>query len=94
MNAETPETTFVDRAVRQTDPGNYDHAWDAYHEFRESLDDREYATGTIQTLNQAERTAEESFRAGRVGFESDMNTLLYIARRVVVGSETTPEASR
>lgn len=90
MSVKAPEAMLVEQATHQTDRADYDNAWETYREFRESLDDGECTAGTLRVLNEAERTAEESFRAGRVGFESDMNTLLYIARRAMVEAGSTP----
>ncbi len=82
MSVKAPQAMLVEQAAQQTDRADYDTAWGTYREFRKSLDDDECDAETLRVLNEAERAAEESFRTGRVGFESDMNTLLYVARRV------------
>ena len=80
-------STLIEQAIQQVDCGEYNGAWSTYCDFRESLDENEYETGSLRMLEEAEQAADMSFRTGAVGFESEMRTLLFVAGRLV---ETEP----
>lgn len=92
MSVTAPHEELIERAKRRTEEGDYEEAWDDYREFRTSLDTDATDTGTLLVLDEAERAARESFRTGTAGFESDMQTLLYVAARVPLSG--APAGSR
>lgn len=74
---------MIEQARLQAESGAYDEAWSTYREFRDSLDGTDYDAKTLELLDEAERAAESSLRRGAVGFESDIETLLFLAQRLV-----------
>jgi hypothetical protein len=91
MSAIVPDDALIEEANRQVEDGDYEGAWETYGEFRSSIDESEYDTGTLLVLEEAERAARESFRIGMAGFESDMRTLLYVAGRLSVSVSAAVE---
>jgi hypothetical protein len=91
MSAIIPDDALIEEANRLVERGDYEEAWETYGEFRSSLDESNYDTGTLLVLEEAERAARESFRVGMAGFESDMLTLLYVAGRVSASAPAAVE---
>lgn len=54
------------------------------------VNEADHDARTLRMLDEAERAAETSFRAGTVGFESQMRTLLFVAQRLVKSTEAQP----
>lgn len=90
MSIAVPDAELIEQARLLVDCAEYDGAWSTYREFRESLDEADHDVKTLQLLDEAERAAEASFRTGAVGFESQMRTLLFVARRLVRSVEAKP----
>lgn len=90
MSIAVPDAELIEQANLQVDYAEYDGAWSTYRGFRESLDEADHDAKTLRVLDEAERAAEASFRAGSVGFESQMRTLLFVARRLVRRTEAQP----
>lgn len=82
--------TSIEEARHQVDHGEYDGAWSTYLEFRDKLDEDAHDDRRLRMLVEAERAAESSLQTGTVGFESEMRTLLFVARRLVEDAETEP----
>lgn len=94
MTVSMRNATLIEQAKHQADHGEYNGAWSTYRDLRESLNEDHYDAERIATLDETERAAETSFRAGRVGFESELYTLLFIAQRLVGDAETGLERQR
>lgn len=90
MSITVSGAKLIEEAELQVNHAEYDGAWSTYHEFRESVNDADHDARTLRVLDEAERAAETSFRAGAVGFESQMRTLLFAARRLVESAEAQP----
>lgn len=90
MSIGVQGATSIEEARHQVDHGEYDGAWSTYLEFRDELDEDAHDDRRLRMLEEAERAAESSLRTGTVGFESEMRTLLFVARRLVEDAETEP----
>lgn len=88
MSIRIQHTTSLEQVTDQIDAGEYHGALSTYREFREALVERRYDPDRLRTLDDAERAARDSFRSGAVGFESQLNTLAFVARRLVGETET------
>lgn len=87
MNIGVQHTVTLEQVMRQIDAGEYRGALSTYREFREALVERRYEPDRIRTLDDAERAARDSFRSGTVSFESELYTLVFVARRLVREAE-------
>lgn len=90
MSIAVSGAKLIEEAELQVNHAEYDGAWSTYREFRESVNDADHDARTLRVLDEAERAANASFRAGTVGFESQMRTLLFAARRLVEAAEAQP----
>lgn len=83
MSIGVPQTTLLDQIKHQIDSGEYRGALSTYRDFRDSVPDCEHDPGRLRMVDDAETAARDSFRTGAVGFESQMNTLVFVARRLI-----------
>lgn len=69
MSIAVSGAKLIEEAELQVNHAEYDGAWSTYREFRESVGEADHDARTLRMLDEAERAAETSFRAGAVGFE-------------------------